>query len=192
MDSENLRKAPVPTATWSLPPDAIPKPSFAPDGPIRRAVYQAALRHLTGAKWASSMPNPPKWAPLPPLSPDEQRSMRNSSSAVSSSAQPHTNKQQYETSTSRDDMGEGPGEVETVVASASAGVTTKESAQSTELSREYSTTRTVWDEGRNSLSPSQGGKEFSAADETAPIGSQVLLADDGEQSVQPLHAEKAE
>lgn len=158
MDSENSRKAPVPTAVWSLPPDAIPGPRFAPDGPVRRAVYQAALKHLRGAKLAASMPNRPKWAPLPPVLDPATDVWSDEDEAVSLSVQTHPNKQQHETSTSRDDMGEGPGEEETAVASAVAGVTTKESTQSTELSRERSTTRTGEGEGRKSLSASQGGK----------------------------------
>ncbi|TKA56919.1 hypothetical protein B0A53_01320 [Rhodotorula sp. CCFEE 5036] len=116
------------------------------------------------------MPNPPKWAPLPPLpplSPSEQRSQ----------AQAGVRRQLK--------RGTAPGEAETVVASASAGVPTKESAQSTELSRERSTTtRTVEDEGRRN--------KLSAAEEKASSGVQALLIDDGEQTVQPLHVGKAE
>lgn len=103
------------------------------------------------------MPNPPRWALLPPLSLSEQSyAQRDSSSSVSSSADPHP-KQQHDTNTGRDDIGKAPGEEETAVASAAASVTTTETAQSTVLGRERSTTGTGEDEGRKNLSPLQGG-----------------------------------
>lgn len=97
------------------------------------------------------MPNPPRWALLPPLSLSEQSyAQRDSSSSVSSSADPHP-KQQHDTNTGRDDIGKAPGEEETAVASAAASVTTTETAQSTVLGRERSTTGTGEDEGRKNL-----------------------------------------
>lgn len=148
----------MPLPAWSLPPGVTLNARPAADGPTQRLEIQLALKHTT---CAASMPNPPRWAPLPPLSPDELRLLqrkRDSSSAVSSNAEPDSDKQQHETSTSRDDMGEAPSKEKTAVSSASADVTTTETAQSTELSRERSTTRTWQDEGPKSLSPSQAAE----------------------------------